>query len=233
MTAPDLDRILVVGCSDGIGRALVRRLLAAGRDVTGVSRSRTPELDDDAQLVVDVVADDYRARLEALVARRGPFGVVVWCVGVGVALDPADLADETRTLRTNLLAASETAEVVLPPMVAAGRGHLVGLSSLADAGPNPGAPAYSASKAGLSSWLTALGLALRPRGVAVTNVRFGFVDTKMAQSPWKPFLIDADRAAAVVERALSTRPLQVSRPRIAAWIMQAASAVMALRVWTG
>ena len=47
------------------------------------------------------------------------------------------------------------------------------------------APSYSASKAGLSSWLGGLALALRPRGVHVTNVRLGFVDTKMAKAvPW-------------------------------------------------
>ena len=40
-----------------------------------------------------------------------------------------------------------------------------------------------------------IGLALRPHGVAVTNLRLGFVDTKMAKSPVKPFQISADAAA--------------------------------------
>ena len=48
-------------------------------------------------------------------------------------------------------------------MIAARRGHLVGLSSNGD-GVSSTAPSYAASKAGLSSYLGGLTLALRPRG---------------------------------------------------------------------
>jgi hypothetical protein len=43
--------------------------------------------------------------------------------------------------------------------------------------------------------------ALRPRGIAVTTVRFGFVDTKMAKSPVTPFMISVERATDVLMRA--------------------------------
>jgi NAD(P)-dependent dehydrogenase (short-subunit alcohol dehydrogenase family) len=45
------------------------------------------------------------------------------------------------------------------------------------------APGYGASKAGMTMYLRGLALALRPHGVDVTTVRFGFVDTKMASHP--------------------------------------------------
>jgi len=48
------------------------------------------------------------------------------------------------------------------------------------------APAYNASKAALSSYVEGLSLALRGTGVALTNVRLGFVDTKMAKASAKP-----------------------------------------------
>ena len=59
------------------------------------------------------------------------------------------------------------------------------------------APGYAASKAGLTSYLLGLRGALRPHGVRVTIVRFGFVDTKMAKSPVKPLLLSVERAADV------------------------------------
>ena len=224
---------LVIGDSDGIGRALVRRLLSEGWTVTGLSRRTNPDLPADAHAECDVTAPDYRERLADLVGHRGAFDVVVWCVGIGESLDPADLTSEVRVLDTNLRQAVVTLDVVLPPMLAAGSGHVVGLSSLADRALIADAPSYSASKAGLSSYLEALALACRPRGVAITNVRFGFVDTKMAQSPWKPFLISAERAAAIVRRCFDTRPIRLSRPRRAALAMQAASTLMAMRLWFG
>ncbi len=107
-------------------------------------------------------------------------------------------------------------------MLARGSGHIVGLPSLADSMANPKAPSYSASKAGMSCWLEGLALALRPRGLHVTNIRSGFVDTKMAKSELKPFLIRADKAAKVVLRCLRRRPIRCTYPwRMAAllWLV--------------
>ena len=55
-------RTLILGNSDGIGLALTRRLLAAGYDVTGVSRRPSPlgAIDGYAHVVADVAAQDYR-----------------------------------------------------------------------------------------------------------------------------------------------------------------------------
>jgi short-subunit dehydrogenase len=98
-------------------------------------------------------------------------------------------------------------------MLALGQGHIIGLSSLADVLISKEAPGYAASKAGLSSYLLGLGQAVRPRGVAVTAVRFGFVDTKMAKGPSTPLKIGVDEAVGVLLRAVGRRPAVVSYPR--------------------
>ena len=51
------------------------------------------------------------------------------------------------------------------------------------------APSCHASKAGFTNYLDGLAIALKPRGVHVTDVRFGFVDTKMAKGDVKPFMM--------------------------------------------
>ena len=115
-----------------------------------------------------------------------------------------------------------TAEVFIPRMIAARSGHLIGISSLADRLIDSHAPSYSASKAGLSQYLEGLALACHPYGVSITNVRFGFVDTAMAKSPTKPFMVTADRAARVIEDCIATRPIRRSFPlRMAAvtWLL--------------
>ncbi|MEO7095631.1 MAG: SDR family NAD(P)-dependent oxidoreductase, partial [Polyangiales bacterium] len=208
-----MPRALVVGASDGIGLAVARKLVEAGWHVTTVSRRPTPiEHERHVTATLDVRDAGYRGELAALLADRTDLDVAIYCAGIGDVLDVTTMQPEHDVFAVNLLGAVATGEVVLPRMVAAGRGHFVALSSLADVLISPETPSYSASKAGLSSWLSGMSLAMKPRGVTVTNVRFGFVDTKMAKSPSKPFMISVDRAAAHVMRAIETRPFRLSRP---------------------
>lgn len=227
---PAVATALVIGGSDGIGLALTRALVAAGWRVGGVSRSDSPASAVE-HLVADVRAADYPEQLATLCYRLGTVDACIYCAGIGEPLQPDGLALERATFDVNLIGAVATAEVVLPRMLAAGSGHFVGLSSLADRFINRDAPAYSASKAGLSSWLEGLALAYRPRGVYVTNVRFGFVDTKMANAEVKPFVITAERAAARVMRCLRTRPIRCTYPRRMAALMWLVGWGPRLRVW--
>ncbi|MGZ3419295.1 MAG: SDR family NAD(P)-dependent oxidoreductase [Polyangiales bacterium] len=208
-----MSRALVVGSSDGIGLAVVRRLLDRGWQVTSVSRSASPiEHPRHRSAILDVTDPEYRRKLAALVDEEGPFQVCVYCAGIGDMLDVATLSPEYDVFAVNLLGAVATGEVMLPRFVAARSGQFVALSSLADVLISPQTPSYNASKAGLSSWLASMSLAMRPHGVVVTNVRFGFVDTKMAKSPVKPFMMTVDRAARHVVRAIDRRPAVLSRP---------------------
>jgi NAD(P)-dependent dehydrogenase (short-subunit alcohol dehydrogenase family) len=205
---------LIVGSTDGIGLALARRLLAEGWTVVGLSRSAARVTSPTYEHVVcDVSAPGFPDELAALCDRIGAIDLCVYCAGIGDWFRVEDLPAERHVFAVNLMGAVATVEVVGGRMVAAGRGHIIGLSSLGDQLTGAAAPSYAASKAGLSMYLRSIGLALRPHGVAVTNLRFGFVDTKMAKSAVTPFRITADAAARVVLGCLRRRPLQVSYPR--------------------
>jgi NAD(P)-dependent dehydrogenase (short-subunit alcohol dehydrogenase family) len=220
-------RILVVGCSDGIGLALVRRLLDSGWTVAGLSRRPSPINHLHYQHSVrDVGAEGYRGFLDDLTARSGPFDACVYCAGIGTGFDPGDLAPDIQVLRVNLLAAVETAAALVPGMVKRRLGRFIVLSSQADKLRLANSPAYAASKAGVSSYFESLALAVRESGVLVTNVRFGFIETKMAHSPVKPFLRSPDWAAGVILHALEGKTIRVSRPRRMA-------ALVSLLSWLG
>lgn len=209
-----MEHAIIIGNTDGIGLALTRRLLSDGWAVTGLSRrAAAVEHDRYVHIAVDVTAAGYPAELTRALAGAGRAHLCVYAAGIGDLLDLGDLAAQTRAIEVNLLGVARTVEVVVPHMLAAGGGHFVGLSSLADALVTPQAPGYAASKAGMSSYLIGLGAALRPRGVAVSTVRFGFVDTKLARGPVRPMMISVDRAVAVLMRCLRTRPAVVSYPR--------------------
>jgi short-subunit dehydrogenase len=222
-------RAVVVGNSDGIGMALTRRLLANGWFVAGVSR-RTSDVRHErySHTVVDVTADGYRSALRALTEH--PVDLCVYAAGIGEFLALDRLDEQTRTFEVNLLGLAKTVEAVVPGMVAAGRGHVIGISSLADASASDAAPAYAASKAGMSTYLGGLNLALRSHGVNVTAVRFGFVDTKMAKGEARPAMMSVEAAVDVLMHTLRTRPAVISRPRRMAAAVAVARLVIGLRL---
>jgi short-subunit dehydrogenase len=219
-------RILIIGCSDGIGLATAKRLVKRGFSVSGISRSPSPLVDERyTHVVADVVSNEYLAVLRSLV-ERGPFDACIYCAGIGEFFDVNRIAQDEHVFAVNLTGALRTAQAILPPMVEAGRGQMIVLSSQVDEVILPAAPSYAASKAALSAYFQGLGLALRPQGVAITTIRFGFVDTKMARSKYKPFCISAEKAAEIIEGCLEKRPLRLTRP------LRAAALTIILR-WLG
>lgn len=212
---------LVVGASSGIGAVVAGRLAAAGWRVVGMARRPgTVAAPGYRHVIAD--AADLPAFRAALAAEAADVELAIYAAGIGRELDLATFAGEVDTFAVNLLGAVACAEIVIPRMLARGRGHFVGLSSQADRYRDDRAPGYAASKAGMSAYLENLALACRPRGVAITNVRFGFVDTAMSrEARVRPFLMTAERAADHVERALARRPIRYTAPRrmaLALWL---------------
>jgi len=75
----------------------------------------------------------------------------------------------------------------------------VGLSSIAGERGRRTFPAYSTSKAGLTTWLEALRNRVARYGVNVVTVKPGFVDTPMtADLERKPMVIPAAKAASLI-----------------------------------
>jgi NAD(P)-dependent dehydrogenase (short-subunit alcohol dehydrogenase family) len=219
-----MKRALVVGNSDGIGLAVTRALLDQGYAVEGISRRAAPvDHPHYVHHVQDVSGAGYRELLSGLLSRNPDLSVCIYCVGIGDPLSLDNLAFETKVFDVNLTSAVVTTELVLGHMIEKDAGHFIGLSSIADALTSAEGPSYSASKAALTRYWEGLGLALR---VKLTNVRFGFVDTKMAKSGTKPFLMTAEQACAVILGAIAKPKLRVTRPRLMAvlvWILVGAT----------
>lgn len=206
---------ILVGNTDGIGLATTRRLLAAGWDITGVSRRASSLAGITYHHRVADVGDTKYADLVAELVSRGRFDLCIYFAGIGEALDPLDMSGEARIIDVNLTGMIKTAAAVIPSMVRRGQGHFIGVSSLADELLSAEAPSYHASKAGVSNYLGGLALAMKPKGVSVTNVRFGFVDTKMAKGKVKPFMMHVERAVDHLELCIMRRPTCYTAPRIA------------------
>jgi short-subunit dehydrogenase len=127
--------------------------------------------------------------------------------GMPTRLNPLNIADVEQTIRVNLMGVIYSVEAVLPGMLARGVGHLLAISSLAAFKGLPGESAYCASKAAVNAYMEGLRIALRTKGVVVTTVCPGFVQTAMApmESAATPFLMSADAAAQRIARLIARR----------------------------
>jgi short-subunit dehydrogenase len=208
-------KALLIGNSDGIGLATTRELLKQGWKVVGISRSDSPIEDTSYQHIVAEVQDSqYVVKLKSVLEKDDPLDLCIYCAGIGELLDFSHMENEAEIFEVNLLGMVKTVSYVIPLMVKRGTGHFVGLSSVADQLLSAEAPSYHASKAGFSNYLEGLALALKPKGVYISNVRFGFVDTKMAKGDVKPFMIGVERATQHLLACIRKKPVRYTAPRI-------------------
>jgi short-subunit dehydrogenase len=207
-------KAILIGNSDGIGLAATKRLLNSGWKVSGVSRSESSITDKSYQhRVADVSEKDYPELLEEMVQKQ-TLDLCVYFVGIGELLDPANMNEEAKIIDVNLCGMVKTASAVLPGMVNRGQGHFIGISSLADELLSAEAPSYHASKAGFSNYLEGMAMAMKKKGVNVTNVRYGFVDTKMAKGDVKPFMMSVEKAVDHLEICIRKKPVRYTAPKI-------------------
>jgi short-subunit dehydrogenase len=210
-----VQRALLIGNSDGIGLSATKRLLTAEWNIIGISRSESPISHPRYHhRIADISNSKYPALLDELLLEYS-FDLCIYFAGIGELLDLKDMSNEARTIDVNLTCMVRTAAAVIPKMVETRKGHFIGISSLADTLLSAKAPSYHASKAGLSNYLGGLALALKPKGVFVTNVRFGFVDTKMAKGDVKPFMMSVEKAIDHLQTCIENKPVCYTAPRIA------------------
>jgi len=215
MNNVNLKSALIIGNSDGIGLGLTKRLLDLGWKVKGISRSDTQiEHKNYDHIICQVEASDYIDRLTSAVKHSKNIDLCVYCVGIGELLDFSNLQKEAQIIDVNLVALVHTMSVVIPAMLKNASGQFIGLSSVADAMISAEAPSYHASKAGFSNYLEGMALALKPEGIFITNIRFGFVDTKMAKGDVRPFMMSVERATDHILKCMDKKPARYTAPKI-------------------
>lgn len=172
--------IIVTGASSGMGLAIAKRLVAEGREVTGISRSRQ-ELDFPTYSC-DVTSHEELQRVSRLLSAAG-HQITGLINAAGVAsmnlalMTPRDTT--RRVIETNLLGTIYSCQVFAPQIIRAGGGAIVNFSSIAVALGLEGEAVYAASKAGVEVFSRVLAKELSSHMIRVNCIAPGPIETRL------------------------------------------------------
>ena len=129
-------------------------------------------------------------------------------VGAPTTIQPFNVETQEKMIKVNLLGVIYCIEAVLQTMLASGKGQIVAISSLAGFKGLPGESGYTASKAGLNTFMEGMRIQLRPKNIFVSTICPGFIKTPMTEvnnEKDMPWLMDAETAANIIIKAIQRK----------------------------
>ena len=207
--------IFITGGTTGIGLAVAKLYLEEGHRVGICARnlSKFPtEIRNKYKLLVCYEVDvTNREELYKAIHDFAPveLDMVFANAGrsVGAKSKTPQFSVANDIIDINVKGVLNTFDIALEIMLPRKKGHLVATASVAGFMGLPGAGAYSASKAAVLKLCESYSLDLKKRGIHVTAIAPGFVDTPLTQknNHKMPFLMSAEKAARLIKRALEKK----------------------------
>ncbi len=176
--------IVVTGASKGIGKAIAEEFGAAGHTLYICSRSEKQLYDTVAVLQAQYPAITIQARPADMADKKDAQSFAEWVLGFGVPdvvvnnaghFIQGSVHDEEdgvleKMISVNLYSAYHLTRKLLPPMIAARKGHIFNICSIASLQAYPNGGSYSISKFALLGFSKNLREELKPHGIKVTAV---------------------------------------------------------------
>ncbi len=230
----------IIGASEGLGHALAQALAAKGAHLILSARNadRLAEICADLPNARSVPCDvTDLASVRHAVAEAGSVDGLVYNAG---AYDPMRSAewDTEAALRmsdVNYQGALRILGETVPGFVAAGKGEITLIGSLAGYHGLPAAIGYASSKAALISLAETMRHDLAGTGVTVRIVNPGFIKTRLTEknSFKMPMLMTPQDAADRVVKAMSRRRFRTDFPVPFSWVIRLIDYLPDLLVYRG
>lgn len=225
-------KIIIIGASSGIGSELARLYAGQGHlvGITGRRKELLEALQKEfpAQLHIacfDVTAADNISHLLALINAMNGLDLLIYNSGYGEPSDVLDPEIEKRTTTTNVNGFIELVSYSFNYFVQQGHGQIAATSSVASVRGNGLAPAYSASKAFMSTYMEGLQLKTHKDklNIAITDIQPGFIKTKMAKGHGQFWVAPVEKAALQIFTAIEKKKRRAYITRrwaLVAWLMK-------------
>lgn len=189
---------VISGGARGMGASHARALVAEGASVVAgdilddEGTALADELGDAARFVhLDVTQpDQWKQAVQTAVDTFGHLDVMVNNAGIvnGNMLAQFELAEWQRIIDVNLTGTFLGMQAAVEPMIAAGGGSIINISSVEGLRGSPGLYGYVASKWGVRGLAKAAALELAPHKIRVNSIHPGFIRTPMTAGIPEDFL---------------------------------------------
>ena len=210
-----MKKAIIIGATSGIGKELARLLTADGF-LVGISGRRASLLEElrseNPESYIPAIMDvtDFATlphQLEKLEKELGGCDLLIISAGTGDLNEALEFDIEKRTIDTNVTGFTVVSDWALNYFRKKHSGHLAAITSLAGLIGNPVAPSYSATKAYQINYLRGLRKLTRKlkMPVYITDIRPGFVDTRMAKGEGQFWVAPPDKAARQILMAIRKR----------------------------
>lgn len=212
--------VWITGASTGIGREIALQLARAGVAVAASARSadKLSGLGAGIRAFPLDVTDPQAIRETAARIERemGPIDLAIMAAGTysPVDIDNFDPANFQHTMGANYFGVVGCLSALLPLMLSRKSGHVAWVASVAGYRGLPKAAAYGPTKAALINLAECLKPELGLRGVSVSVINPGFIETPLTKQndfPM-PFLMQADEAARLTIAGLARGRFEIAYP---------------------
>lgn len=213
----------ITGASSGIGRALALKLARRGVRVAASARheEKLSEVEKLALGILPFPVDvtdraSMAATAQRILDKLGPIDLAILNAGIWEPMPASryDAEKVARSVSVNYLGIANALEVLVPAMVARGGGHIAMVASVAGYRGMPGTLAYGPTKAAIINLAEGLRADLQRKGVCVSVINPGYVETPMTavnEFPM-PFIISAEIAADRIITGLERRKFEIAFP---------------------
>lgn len=215
--------VWITGASSGIGRELALRIAREG-SIVAISARSAEKLAEVAALSANIRAfpldvTDTSAVADAIPqieAALGPIDLAVLNAGVWHPMTASsyDLEKVQQSMTVNYGGTVNALALVMRLMTARASGHIALIASVAGYRGLPKSASYAPTKAALQSVAESLRNDLAAKGVTITIVNPGFVDTPMTEVndfPM-PFIVSAQTAAEKIHTGLKAKRFEIVFP---------------------
>lgn len=213
----------ITGASSGIGRELALRLAAAGCTVAASARSvdRLSALASATPRIVPVALDvrDGAATSRAfddIVGRVGVPDLVVLNAGIGIFKSAARFDGNLfrNAVETNVVGIGNALAAVVPAFITRGSGHIALMGSLAGFRGFPRGVHYAPTKAAIRSMADCLRFDLEDKGITVTIINPGYIETPLtaANEAPMPGLMPLAPAVDRIVKGLAAKRFEIAFP---------------------
>lgn len=227
-------KTIIVGASSGIGAALLQELVLRGHRVAALARRyETLEIScreaneragNRRAVAFEHDVTDFAsvpALFEQITKDLGGLDLIIYVAGAQPAVGPHEYSFEkdAEMVKVNLLGAIAWLNQAARRFSEVRHGHIVAVSSISGDRGRTAFPGYHASKGGLTIYLESLRNRLSRRGVTVTTIKPGFVDTRLLANAAKTFwVISPEEAAQQIVAAVNAGRQTVYVPGRWRWV---------------